>query len=254
MPPPPQSKLFNRNLDDRGIALPTVIITAVLALAASASGVVIYNVVRSQGNRIATNAEAVKTISASGRTDIQNLINGGVTPQNPQPAPQPVITKTYFTSQQYNGSDRRGTASQGNFAKVVNGGTTSYYFWNGLFDVWVLVESRNTHVYPTMISRAGVGANHITKPTGAPDPPETPPTFTSGTTSYFSRFLNDYAYLHAANGTASHSHYLENTRGSSWIHLTRDTPNRADFGLVATTTATLRRNGAALPALPANLR
>ncbi len=43
--------------DERGVALETVIITAVLALAGAAAAVVIYNVVKSSGNEVKTNAD-----------------------------------------------------------------------------------------------------------------------------------------------------------------------------------------------------
>ena len=42
--------------DERGITLQTVIITAVLALAAAGAGIVIYNVVRQEANEISTSA------------------------------------------------------------------------------------------------------------------------------------------------------------------------------------------------------
>ncbi len=49
-------------LDDRGISLPTIIVVAVLALAAAAAGIVIYNAVRGRGSDIEEVTEAVEEV------------------------------------------------------------------------------------------------------------------------------------------------------------------------------------------------
>ncbi len=51
--------------DDRGITLPTVILSAVLALAAAAAGVVIYNAVRSRANTLDEIASVVEGVEES---------------------------------------------------------------------------------------------------------------------------------------------------------------------------------------------
>ncbi len=64
----------NNYLDDRGIALPTVIITAVLALAAATAGVIIYNVVRDRGSDLDTStASAISGIKTSFDSAVPNL-------------------------------------------------------------------------------------------------------------------------------------------------------------------------------------
>ena len=44
--------------DNKGVTLETVVITAVLALAAAGASIIVYNVVRSNSNKVSSNSES----------------------------------------------------------------------------------------------------------------------------------------------------------------------------------------------------
>ncbi len=60
------SSLTPLKADERGITLQTVIVTAVLALAAAGAGIVIYNVVADEAAEISSNAEEACDLPAAG--------------------------------------------------------------------------------------------------------------------------------------------------------------------------------------------
>ena len=90
-PPPskPKSSLKTPALDQRGITLQTVIITAVLALAATGAAIVIYNVVASETEDINDSASiiGVQSIDKNALT-LPELSGGGNPPVGGTPDPQ----------------------------------------------------------------------------------------------------------------------------------------------------------------------